>query len=638
MLLSILRNTPTRPSYIEHGQKYRPDIDGLRAIAVVPVLLFHAGVTAIPGGFAGVDIFFVISGYLISKHLIDEAAATGTVSIRGFYSKRVRRIAPALICVFTASLLAAAILFFPNDLISFCKSLISAIFFVSNIYFWLQSGYFAAQSSEIPLLHTWSLSIEEQFYLFIPIIIGILATRRAILYTIITLGFLISFALSAWQTELRPGASFYLLPTRAWELLLGTLIAAGIFRLPRGRLAAEILSGLGLGAIVIAFLVFDESTPFPGIAALVPCLGAALIITSGIEKTNYVSTLISNPAFRHIGLLSYPLYLWHWPVIVFYRAYFGSTLSSTYDILIVAFVSYALALVTWKGIEVRARNRKLFSTRALISTYAASTSALVAVCLIIFNANGLPGRFSERTIAFASGTSDRAKVPNACGIPSNDGCRLGLQGTPSFVLVGDSFAGAIAPAVDQAAKRLGASGYLVHINACAPLLDYRPQRGSSLDRDVCLNRNTKVLRDIIHDKEIEQIIFTSSAFNSPEIVQRFNQTIGYALESQKMVTILYGLPSTANGTSLPLALARAEAFGRRPPVLVLHNDLFDEEREKYKENSNIKFIDLSEIFCSLNGCVTSIDGHPILSDGAHLSDYAARTMVGNFLSERMSFQ
>lgn len=622
-----------RPSYIDENQQYRPDIDGLRFLAIAPVLMFHAGIAAIPGGFAGVDVFFVISGYLITKHLVGEAIETGSVSIASFYFRRVRRIAPALFAVLFLSTFFAWLVLFPLDLIRFSESSIASVFFVSNVYFWQQSGYFAAQSDTIPLLHTWSLAIEEQFYLFIPIAIGLLARHLTLMRFLLVAGFAFSLFLSVWQTELRPGVSFYLLPTRAWELLLGSIVACGILpSIMKNRLLATLVGGAGLLMVVASYFVLDEGLPFPGSVALLPCLGAALVIWSGVHHMTPGARLLAWPPFIHLGLLSYSLYLWHWPVIVFYR-YIRSEFGAI-DIVAVIALTYVLALLTYRYIEKPVRRVQRNRAGALFGGAALSAGAVVGLCAIFIALNGLSERFSDKVLTYAAAVDDRAIVPELC-TESKQECQLGTDDPTSFVLVGDSYAGAIAAAVGKVAveKRLG--GFLDHRNACPPLLDYQPDRGSVLDRGACLQRNTQSLRTLIADARIGHVILAASNFRTNDNPKYLSKTIAEIIAGGKHVTVLYGLPFTADNVSLPIALAKAEAFGTRSPTIVRRSETLESMINLYRDNLNVTFVDLAPSLCRDDGCTTDINGHPVFSDGGHLSHYAAHTLMAAFLTGKI---
>ena len=295
---------------------YRPDIDGLRAIAVVSVILFH--LNALRGGFVGVDIFFVISGFLITSLLWKEIQATGTVSLIGFYDRRIRRIFPALFAMFAVSWVVGFLYLFPNEFTAFARSMLAALLSVANLFFWRESGYFAAAASTKPLLHTWSLGVEEQFYVLFPPLLALLyklsARRLKLSLTVLAL---LSFALCVALTRSSPDAAFYLPVTRAWQLLFGSLLALNDLAVLRHRLWRNAAALLGLLILGYTLLRFSSATPFPGYMALLPTLAAALLIAAGTKGKTLVGRVLSFKPFVFVGLISYSLYLWHWPLIVF---------------------------------------------------------------------------------------------------------------------------------------------------------------------------------------------------------------------------------------------------------------------------------------------------------------------------------
>ena len=330
---------------------YRPDIDGLRAVAVLSVIVYHAGLKWLSGGYFGVDVFFVISGFLITSILYGELR-DGNFSILRFYDRRVRRILPALCLVLLVSSFVAVFLLSPMELRSFGQSTTATALFLSNFFFWQEAGYFAPHADELPLLHTWSLAVEEQFYIAFPIVLWVLSCGSKFALNLgITILLLGSFALAASFISTSPDAVFYLAPFRIWELLLGAMIALPIVpRVPFGW--AGILSALGLLFIVVAILCFDSTTAFVGPAALVPCAGAALIIHAGRgqEIPGFVGRLLGSHPFRFVGRISYSLYLWHWPIFVFLALYLLHPLSHP-EAIAACLLTFVAAALSWRFVE-----------------------------------------------------------------------------------------------------------------------------------------------------------------------------------------------------------------------------------------------------------------------------------------------
>ena len=332
--------------------KYRPDIDGLRAISVLAVIAFHFKLTHVfglpiaTGGYVGVDIFFVISGFLISSIIANEIKA-GTYSMAVFYAKRVKRIFPALFAMYAVCLLVAAYTSIGKEIADIKNSVLSSVFFISNVYFSTKSGYFDGDLQANPLLHTWSLSVEEQLYFVFPRVLYLLHRSSAVTkMLIITVIFVAGLACSQYLVASSPDTAYYSVLARSWELFLG----AGISFLRHIRLrqnVSEILTAAGLCLIFLALVLFDKATVFPGAAALIPCLGAAAIIIGGNQPT-LTTRLLSAAPLRFTGMISYSLYLWHWPVFVFFSMYHTTGTNSAIALFV---VTYVMAILSWKYIE-----------------------------------------------------------------------------------------------------------------------------------------------------------------------------------------------------------------------------------------------------------------------------------------------
>lgn len=373
--------------------QYRAEIDGLRAIAVLPVILFHAGFSWFSGGYVGVDVFFVISGYLITTILIKELEQ-GTFSVAKFYERRVRRILPALFFVMMACIPFAWLWMGPEEFNQFSKAFLAISFFSSNILFWRSSGYFDPSAEENPLLHTWSLAVEEQFYIFYPIVLLITFRFgwRPVLYTIIALS-LGSLMLSEYGAKNHPMANFYLLPTRAWELGVGAVCAFFIYY-GRPRKSSW-LSVTGLFLIIFSIVFYNDSTPIPSVYALAPVLGTALIILYGREKT-LTARFLSGRLLVGIGLISFSAYLWHQPIFAFARLKMGHEISSETWILLSVF-SILLAIISWHYVEKPFRGSKLIATQGGALKYAGLASGLIiAIGSAGYATSGAAFRFNSQ--------------------------------------------------------------------------------------------------------------------------------------------------------------------------------------------------------------------------------------------------
>lgn len=363
---------------------YRSEIDGLRAIAVLPVILFHAGFSKFSGGFIGVDIFFVISGYLITSIIINDLEKE-KFSLLSFYERRSRRILPALFLISLISIPFAWLWMSQPQIIDFSQSLIAVGFFVSNFLFWRESGYFDTSVDEKPLLHTWSLAVEEQFYIIFPILLILLwgYGRNKSIWIIFVLA-TVSLIMSEWGSRTFEVANFYLAPSRVWELFSGSL--AAFFLNKRGNQKNNFLSFLGLVAIIFSVFYFDESTPFPSIYTLIPVIGTLLVIIYGCEKS-IIGYLLSNRILVGIGLISYSLYLWHQPLFAFARIKLDEE-PSTLTMLCLIFINICLAYISWKYVERPFRTKGgVFSQKNFFICCFSTLALIVLLGLIGFKTN-----------------------------------------------------------------------------------------------------------------------------------------------------------------------------------------------------------------------------------------------------------
>lgn len=340
---------------------YRREIDGLRALAVLPVILFHAGFETFSGGFVGVDVFFVISGYLITTIILAELEQ-GKFSIVNFYERRARRILPALFLVMLVCIPFAWLFLSPNDYKGFSQSLVAVSLFSSNILFWRESGYFDTIVELKPLLHTWSLAVEEQYYVLFPLFL-MLFWKLGKRWIIISLGlvFVVSILGAQWAAYTKPSAAFYLLPTRGWELLIGAFAAFYLSQANRkgfGKGLSEVCGWLGVSLIFYAVFAYSKTTPFPGFYALVPTLGAVLIILFATQQTT-VGKFVGNKMFVGVGLISYSAYLWHQPLFAFAR-HTSAADPSQITFLILSFCALVLAYFSWRFVEAPFRSKGKF--------------------------------------------------------------------------------------------------------------------------------------------------------------------------------------------------------------------------------------------------------------------------------------
>ncbi len=377
--------------------QYRAEIDGLRALAVIPVVLFHAGIAGFGGGFVGVDIFFVISGYLITSIILSDQQKE-RFTLAGFYERRARRILPALMLVVLLSTIAAWYLLLPTELVDYGKSVASVGVFASNILFWTQSNYFAQTSEFIPLLHTWSLAVEEQFYLIFPVFMiwTVASTKSKRLITLVVVG-LVSLIFCEWAWRNAPEANFFLAPSRVWELLVGVFCA---FYLQQPRLHSSLIKQLGslAGFLMLIYSIgfYDKTIPFPSLYALVPVLGTALIILF-TDKDTLVGRLLSLPFIVGIGLISYSAYLWHQPLFVFARLNSLDELGVP-TLLGLSVLAFVMAYISWRWVEKPFRNRNWLSQRQVLWLAALCSLILIGLGLVFV----VGGGFNERFVTVAN--------------------------------------------------------------------------------------------------------------------------------------------------------------------------------------------------------------------------------------------
>ncbi len=491
--------------------QYRSEIDGLRALAVIPVILFHFNISGFHGGFIGVDIFFVISGFLITQLIVTDLDKDSFTFIK-FYEKRARRLLPASFLVLIFCILAGWIILAPIDYKAFGESLVSFSLFSSNIYFMEKVGYFDTPAQYKPLLHTWSLSVEEQFYLFFPVILLVIKKWFWKYLQHIILGiFLISIAISIYTTYFYPEFGFYMLPSRAWELMLGALLAIRAFPDIRDKTISSIIALLGVCLILLAMAFYNERTPFPGYTALLPCLGTAFIIWSNINSKNIVGYCLSIKPLIFIGLISYPLYLWHWPLYVFSVYSLNRELTGPEVIFLIG-LTFLLSYLTWKLLEQPVRRKVIFkSMRPVFISAILGGFIFISSGAVMQISNGFPVRLPEKLRYIAEAEEGKNTRRNECFTPRDKNvpvtiCTLGISKkiAPEFIVWGDSHANMLIPALDLVAKKQKLYGIIVSAASCPPILNV--ERLLKNGRRIwCKEFNDKVLKLII-EKKIQNIL------------------------------------------------------------------------------------------------------------------------------------
>lgn len=620
--------------------KYRAHVDGLRAIAILPVIFFHANV-GFGGGYVGVDVFFVISGYLIGGLILKDLDA-GQFRIAEFWERRIRRIMPALAVVVLASLIAGWFLFFPDDFKKLGQSMLAQALLVSNLYFYKDASYFAQGVDIKPLLHTWSLAVEEQFYLIFPfVLIALRRFSRKALTPAILLLCAVSFVLSVYCSYTHPRANFYLLPMRAWELLIGSFLAANPARraLPRGL--TEALSGLGLLAILYAVFFYTSETRFPGATALLPCLGAALIIWSNDGVLTVTGKCLASTPMVFIGLISYSLYLWHWPVLVFYRYWALGPIPMAQRLLLVA-ISFALAVLSWRFVETPFRKRVVFKKPSQIFTFgAATTAALCLAGLIVFKGQGMPSRIPAEALRFLNGNAVAGQIApisdrelSLADARRGDFNELGdgNKNLPVSLLVwGDSHAKVVMPVLDNLCLTHARRGVVATHPQTAPLVGYESRGVWSLNRESVPYNDAVV--DFIRQHHVPDVLlvarwdyYMDSDKGTEKLRDGLRATIDVLQKTGARIWIMRQVPKYP--WDVPKALASAVMRGRNPAALgwsaaeyrselQREDPIFDGVAMKFP---GVTVLDPTELFVDGSGrCRIEEDGRPLYYDSDHVN-------------------
>jgi peptidoglycan/LPS O-acetylase OafA/YrhL len=580
----------------------RDDIDGLRALAVLPIVLFHLGVLGLGGGYVGVDIFFVISGFLITQRLDADGG------LLRFYERRARRILPALFVVLAATTAVALAILMPLDLAAYGRSLVATISFFSNMQFWSEVSYFDERANLKPLLHTWSLAVEEQFYVLFPLFL-LLAKKHArrVIVPVAVLA-AISFVADAWLVNRSPAVAFYWAPFRAWELLLGACLA--LVRLPPAR---SWQAALGLVMIAVAVLGFGGTTPFPGLAALLPCAGAALLLHAGATPAGAV---LRTRAAVFVGRISFSLYLWHWPVIVYYRYLLGEPGVAAVCALLLA--TFVLAALTFRFVEEPVRTRKAL---AAIS-WPAIAAALVGVAVGVVAMSGLPARFAPAVAAAEAASLDmQADAPHCDNrsvqqVTAGHLCTIGdASQQPRWLLWGDSHGFALSPAFDAALKRIGQSAMLATHDGCIPLLHVRRaghyqecEAFSAAVSQLTASRDLKVI--LVGYWSGYEDVSDGLPGSSQEVVARGLQRSTFAV----VVDALPGAPA-----SVPRMLAQQLAYGRAAAPTFSLEEYLRRNAVYLSAVEGRPRLSLWRDLCAGGTCVIERNGRPLYMDGNHVA-------------------
>lgn len=620
--------------------RYRSDLDGLRAFAVISVLFFHLGTGIVPGGFVGVDVFFVLSGFFITT-LIFSDLQRGEFSFLNFYERRVRRIAPALlfVCAWTTAL--ALMFLMPDELKTYAYRLLAALLSVSNIVFSHQN-YFDPAAGTQPLLHTWSLGIEEQFYLLFPVLLAAAYKyRRQQLGSIVWALLIGSFIWSAIQVETRPKIAFFWLHARAWELLLGSVLALGLVPVARSQWQQELGGAAGVLGILAAAFLYNDGMPFPGPAALLPCLGTALVIWSG-DNTRAAKALGARPIV-FVGLISYSLYLWHWPLIVFARLVLIEPFTPAQQATL-ALMSLFLAVLTWRYVETpfRSRGARGLNRRTVLLTAAYGTGALAAVAVACVIARGFPVRFDDDVLKLASASADKSPLRHKCHfgdatkLAYEKSCVLGAPVEPDVVVYGDSHGAELSFALASLLKEKNQSLRELTASACSPGMD------ESLGKRAKCARYNDILLQHLTALPPKTIIIASNSFKwaamyGEPFLLGLQATLRQLHSAGHRVILLGPAPNHIEELPVPGTLARRLEFGSLPQDYVFDPGVagfraLDDKLAKIAEAEHARYVSLAALFCSLNGCRAYIDGVVMYKDDNHVSLAGERVVAQNYIA------
>ncbi len=613
---------------------YNPTIDGLRGTAVLAVMLYHVSRDLLPGGYLGVDIFFVISGYLIMSIAMD-GINRGNFSLWRFYSDRLGRLVPALLLLLVVTSFFALAILLPADLMGFSKSLLSVISFVPNIYFWRDTDYFSRLAEEKPLLHLWSLGVEGQFYVLFPLLLLLLrgSPRRRALQVVVTLS-AGSFLLNVFALGRGAGApAFFLLPTRFWEMGVGAIVALLPTRACLNQVTVNTLSLCGLGLVLVSLLhpkPWSANMPMSTVAVL----GTALLIYITRNYQSLVEVLLSSTPLVFIGLISYSLYLWHWPILVYSRYFLVRNLELI-EILFLFIAMLGVAVLSWRFVE--GPFRKAERRRKTIQISIFISIILVFFSGIVLFERGLPKRLNQDAslINSAVGTHYRCPVPDFLAFGASRGCELNLPTRnprdADIILLGNSHAQMYAPVWGNIFADKGLQGLLVPLNGCLPTVSANISNECivlaerNLDEVLRLNRAKIVIvgLDWFHPNLVSQggkVVENSE--NGPLIVA-LEDLIRRLRGADKKVIIIG--PIAAPGWDVASVVSRQLAFNRlatRPYFTPLADfeSVFGSTLRHFGNRQDIKFLRPDLVQCDLLGCHYITGGRSLFADGSHIAE------------------
>lgn len=629
--------------------RYRPDIDGLRAVAVLAVIMFH-GNLGMSGGFVGVDVFFVISGFLITSIILREVSE-GRFSFWNFYKRRALRILPALFAMISGCFIVGWFILPPSDYENLADSAIASIAFYPNFFFYENSNYFAPEAITKPLLHVWSLGVEEQFYFLAPSLL-LLATKfpRWRIPAFITL-FLSSLAFSVYILSEDSHFAFFMLPSRAFEFMIGVGLALGLLPKMRGNVAAEAVAFAGLTMIIVACLAYDDSTTFPGFQALLPCAGAALVIHAGAGAATWTSRLLSLSPIVFVGKISYSLYLWHWPVLVFVTYEYGPELDIQTRLMSMGAAGLA-ATLSYYLVEQPVRIRGAALRPAAVVVASAVTMLIWLVPIqAVRELDGIPSRLPPAAAAFAATTPLSMDMTGVCLEPaSRMDCRVGTSSVePQFLLFGDSHAAAISGEVARIAVANEVAGRILFRGGCPPLLGLNKLETNRFRKCFAL---AEKLDEVLASSSIKTVIWHARWANCGSgiamkreadppcrlveddlaahrrLFEEMATETARKLSADGRRVIIVG-PVPELGFNLPAEMIRALMQGRSSSIR-LPRHKFEERQSGMLEllarldaMEGVKVVYPHELMCDTTTCRTEIDGRALYVDDDHLSPTGA---------------
>jgi peptidoglycan/LPS O-acetylase OafA/YrhL len=621
----------------------RGDVEGIRAVAVASVVAYHAGLSALPGGFVGVDVFFVVSGYLMAS-ILGREERLDLAALAGYATRRVLRLAPALLLVGAATTAAAAALFLPQDMVRAAESVLPAVLFYSNVHFYHEADYFTDAARLHPLLHTWSLSVEMQFYLTFPLVI--LAGRRlGRPRAAVALFGAASLAGAVAAVPHAADAAFYLYPLRAWEMAAGALAAMGALPVAQRRAVREASAAAGLGMVLASAALLGPASPFPGLLALPACAGTALLLHAGASGGSAVSRVLAAAPLAGVGRLSYAVYLWHWPVLVFARHLSGADALGAAETAAAVALSVLLAVPTLALVEEPCRRAARTRPRRSLAGAAAASAALVAVGAHAVGSGGWPGRIPPEVAArYDAERRDRSPDLERCHghdarpIPFAEKCRYGPPGAdPEAAIWGDSHAGEVGRALGDALASEGRSLLYVSYSSCPPALGLF---GSS--RPACSRHNAETAERLAADRRIRTVVLVARyAYYEQVAAAEFRAGLEATVRTLAAggTRVVLILPVPEPGLDVPLRRARETLLGREfaevaPPAgdLGLRLDRIRAFLLGLADGERVVAVDPAAVLCGGGACRVELDGRALYLDDNHLSMTGARLLVPSLLA------